>query len=184
MSPSSLPFDEFHLIESEKVEDKSGITISVAKKANQVLEKLILMLDVHLSVKYSSFLMVLLMGISGISTIFRIPTITESDMLTFTSTIWIVINIVSFALVAYGLDKNIKICLVPALVLCPIVVTLSCANFTMNIFPLSLTGAIWLATTTGITVCYWLALFSVYNDMSGSVTSPGATETNPPMMPG
>ena len=181
MSPSSLPFDEFHLIESEKVEDKSGITISVAKKANQVLEKLILMLDVHLSVKYSSFLMVLLMGISGISTIFRIPTITESDMLTFTSTIWIVINIVSFALVAYGLDKNIKICLVPALVLCPIVVTLSCANFTMNIFPLSLTGAIWLATTTGITVCYWLALFSVYNDMSGSVTSPGPTETKPPI---
>ena len=43
--------------------------------------------------------------------------------------------------------------------------------------------AIWLAITTGLTAYYWLALFSVYNDMGGSVTSPGATETKPPMMP-
>ena len=104
-------------------------------------------------------------------------------MLTFISTIWIVINIVYFALVAYGLDKNIKMCLVPALVLCPIDVIISCTNFTINFPLLSVTGAIWLATTTGITACYWLALLSVYNDMSGSVTSPGATETKPPMMP-
>ena len=158
--------------------------MGVARKAHQVLEKLSLMLDVHLSVKYSSFPMALLVGISGISTIFRIPTITDSDMLTFISTIWIVINIVSFALVAYGLDKNIKICLAPALVLCPIDVIISCTNFTINFPLLSVTGAIWLATTTGITACYWLALLSVYNDMSGSVTSPGATETKPPMMPG
>ena len=110
--------------------------MGVARKAHQVLEKLSLMLDVHLSVKYSSFPMALLMGMSGISTIFRIPTITDSDMLTFISTIWIVINIV----VAYGLDKNIKICLAPALVLCPIDVIISCTNFTINFPLLSVTG--------------------------------------------
>ena len=58
----------------------------------------------------------------------------------------------------------------------------------VNIYYYELTNdhifrAIWLAITTGITAYYWLALFSVYNDMSGSVTSPGATETKPPMMP-
>ena len=36
---------------------------------------------------------------------------------------------------------------------------------------------------TGITAHYWLALFSVNSDISGSVSSPGATEAKPHMMP-
>ena len=41
---------------------------------------------------------------------------------------------------------------------------------------------IWVASITGITAYYWLALFSVYNDMPEAVIASETKESKPPKM--
>ena len=141
------------------------------------LEKFCFMFDLYLSVKYTSFLMVLLWAIYALSSI--ISAVTGNSIW---AMIWSVANIVTFLGVVFGLNKNDKMYLVPALFLCPIAVIIGCINVIVNFVTLSIFGAIWLAITTAITAYYWLALFSVYNDMSGPETSTEAYEAMSPMM--
>jgi len=142
------------------------------------LEKFCFMFDLYLSVKYTSFLMVLLWAIYGIGSL--ISAVTGNSIW---ALIWSAANIIAFFGVVYGMSKNVKMYLMPALFLCPIAVIIGCINIIINFATFSIFSGIWLLITTGITAYYWLALFSVHNDMSGSVTSPGATESKPPMMP-
>ena len=144
------------------------------------LDRFCFMFDLYLSVKYTSFLMVILWAIYALSSI--ISAVTGNSIW---AMIWSAANIVTFIGVVFGLNKNKKMCVVPALFLCPIAVIIGCINVIVNFVTLSIFGAIWLAITTVITAYYWLALFSVYNDMSSPVTSPEeAYEVLSPMMSG
>ena len=87
------------------------------------LQKFCFMFDLVLGVKYFSFLMVLLWGTWGGFAISSINT--AENIYCYLTLTWIVSNISAFVAVAFGLDKNIKILLVPALVLCPLAVIIS-----------------------------------------------------------
>ena len=54
--------------------------------------------------------------------------------------IWSVANIVAFLGVVFGLSKNAKMYLMPALVLCPIAVVIGCINVIVNFVTLSIFG--------------------------------------------
>ena len=133
--------------------------------------------DLYLRMKYTSFLMVLLWAIYALKII--ISVITGNSIW---AMIWSAANNFAFIGVIFGLYKNDKMYLVPALVLCPTAVIIAVIIVIVNFVALSIFGAILLAITTVITAYYWLTLVTVYNDMSGPVTSPEAYETMSPMM--
>ena len=99
------------------------------------LEKFCFMFDLYLSVKYTSFLMVILWAIYALSSI--ISAVTGNSIW---AMIWSVANIVAFLGVVFGLSKNVKMYLMPALVLCPIAVIIGCINVIVNFVTLSIFG--------------------------------------------
>ena len=99
------------------------------------LEKFCFMFDLYLSVKYTSFLMVLLWAIYALSSI--ISAVTGNSIW---AMIWSAANIVAFFGVVWGLQKNTKMFLMPALVLCPIAVVIGCFNVIANFVTLSIFG--------------------------------------------
>ena len=54
--------------------------------------------------------------------------------------IWSVANFVAFLGVVFGLSKNVEDYLIPAIVLCPIAVTIGCINVIVNFVTLSIFG--------------------------------------------
>ena len=54
--------------------------------------------------------------------------------------IWSVANFVAFLGVVFGLSKNVEDYLIPAIVLCPIAVTIGCINVIVNFVSLSIFG--------------------------------------------
>ena len=110
-----------------------GFTDKIPKPPR--LEKFCFMFDLYLSVKYTSFLMVILWAIYALSSI--ISAVTGNSIW---AMIWSVANIVAFLGVVFGLRKNVKMYLMPALVLCPIAVVIGCINVIVNFVTLSIFG--------------------------------------------
>ena len=99
------------------------------------LEKFCFMFDLCLSVKYTSFLMVLLWAIYALTSI--ISVITGNSIW---AMIWSAANHFAFIGVFFGLNKNDKMYLVPALVLCPTAVIIAFINVIVNFVTLSIFG--------------------------------------------
>ena len=99
------------------------------------LEKFCFMFDLYLSVKYTSFLMVLLWAIYALSSI--ISAVTGNSIW---AMIWSLANIVAFLGVVFGMSKNVKMYLMPAIILCPIAVVIGCINVIVNFVTLSIFG--------------------------------------------
>ena len=99
------------------------------------LEKFCFMFDLYLSVKYTSFLMVLLWAIYALGSI--ISVVSGNSIW---AMIWSVANIVAFIGVVFGMNKNVKMYLVPAIILCPIAVVIGCINIIVNFVTFSIFG--------------------------------------------
>ena len=81
------------------------------------LEKFCFMFDLYLSVKYTSYLLIILWAIYAIGVIVDIG---GGNMIW--GIIWTLINIGGFLGVVYGMNKNNRTYLVPALILCVLAV--------------------------------------------------------------
>jgi len=142
------------------------------------LEKFCFMFDLYLSVKYTSVFLIVLWIIYAIGVLASHGNVGSIIW----GLIWTLANIVSFLGVIYGMQKTMKTFLLPAVILVPISVVIGVINGIINFITLSIFGGIWVFLNTGVMAYYWVALFSVYNDM-GAVTAPaaGAGDSKPQM---
>lgn len=91
------------------------------------LEKFCFMFDLYLSVKYTSFLLIILWAVYAIGTIIDIG---GGNMIW--GIIWTLVNVGGFIGVVYGMNKNNKTFLIPALILCILAVVIGVINGIVN----------------------------------------------------
>ena len=98
------------------------------------LEKFCFMFDLYLSVKYTSYILILIWVVYAISVILSFGG--GGNMIW--GIIWTLINIGGFLGVVYGMNKNNRTFLVPALVLCVLAVVIGVINGIINFATLAI----------------------------------------------